>query len=95
MFGGGAIPTVEEQIVALTAQMIANAEKLQALEVENAMIRATNEELRALVDGVAHDSATSERPVLAPNDKRVVDRTAPRAPGNPIRPDINPVDQQN
>ncbi|KAK0593431.1 hypothetical protein LWI29_036512 [Acer saccharum] len=95
MFGSGSVPTVEEQIVALTAQMTANVEKLQALEAENAAIQATNEELIALVNGVAPDSATSERPVLVPNGEQVVDRTAPRALGNPIVLDMNPGDQQN
>ena len=93
MFGSGSVPTVEEQIAALTAQMTANTEKLQALESENAVVWAVNEELRALVDGVAPDSMTSERPVLVPNDEQVVDRIAPRAPGNPVRPDMNPGDQ--
>ena len=45
MSGEGTIPTIEEQIAALVAQTTANAEKLRALEAENAAIRATNEEL--------------------------------------------------
>ena len=98
MTGSGSIPTVptvEEQIAALTAQMTVNAEKLQALEAENAAIRATNEELRTLVDGVVSDSATLERPILANNGEHVVDRPAPRtpgAPGNPVVLNINPGD---
>ena len=68
MTGSGSVPTVEEQIAVLTAQMTASAEKLQALEAENEKIRAANEELRALVDGVVPDSAISERPALVPND---------------------------
>ncbi|KAK1583610.1 hypothetical protein Q3G72_025504 [Acer saccharum] len=64
-------------------------------QVKNITIRAANEELRALVDGVAPDSATSKRPVLAPNGEQIVDRTAPRAPSNPVGPKMNPVDHQN
>ncbi|KAK4849341.1 hypothetical protein QYF36_023771 [Acer negundo] len=51
--------------------MTARAERLQALEAENAAIRVANEELRALVDGVVPDS------------------------GNPVKPQINPVDPRN
>ena len=95
MTGSGSAPTVEEQIAALTAQMTASAEKLQALEAENEKIRAANEELRALVDGVVPDSATSERPALVPNNEPVVDRTAPRIARNLFRSETNPVDHQN
>ena len=79
MAGSGFAPTVEEQIAALTAQMTASAERLQALETENAAIRVANEELKALVDGVVPDSAKSEHPISAPNDEPLVDRPAPRA----------------
>ena len=95
MAGSGSAPTVEEQIAALTAQMTANAERLQGLEAENAAIRVANEELRALVDGVVPDSATSEHPTSEPNGKPFVDRLAPRAPGNPVGPEMKPVDRQN
>ena len=67
MTGSGSVPTVEEQIAALTAQMTASAERMQALEAENIAIRAANEELKALVDGVVPDSATSEHLTSKPN----------------------------
>ncbi|KAK1562908.1 hypothetical protein Q3G72_018878 [Acer saccharum] len=67
----------------------------KALEAENAAIRATNEELRALVDGVVPDSVTSERPILANNGEQIIDRIAPRPQGNPNVPNTNPDDQQN
>ena len=38
MSGEGITPTIEEQIAALVAQTAANAEKLRALEAENAAI---------------------------------------------------------
>ena len=83
MAGSGSAPTVEEQIAMLNAQMAASAERLQALEAENAAIRAANEELRTLVDGVVPDSATSEHPVPTLNDEHDVDRPIRRVPGNP------------
>ncbi|KAK0602487.1 hypothetical protein LWI29_033942 [Acer saccharum] len=95
MAGNGSNPTVEEQIAMLNAQMAASAERLQALEAENTAIRATNEELRMLVDGVVSDSATSEHPVPTSNDDNDVDRHIRRVPGNPIAPEANPVDRQN
>ncbi|KAK0594522.1 hypothetical protein LWI29_004756 [Acer saccharum] len=95
MTGNGSNPTVEEQIATLTAQMAASAERLQALEVENTAIRAANEELRTLVDGVVPDSATLEHPVPTSNDDHDVDRPIRRVPGNPVAPEANPVDHQN
>ena len=95
MTGNGSVPTVDEQIAELTTQMTASAERMQALEAENAAIRAANEELKALVDGVVPDSATSEHPISAPNGEPFIDRPTPRAPGNPVRPEMNPVDHQN
>ncbi|KAK0571367.1 hypothetical protein LWI29_014734 [Acer saccharum] len=95
MAESGSTPTVEEQIAALTTQMTASAERLQVLEVENAAIRVANEELRAMVDEVVHDSATSEHPILTPNGEPFVDRLALRAPGNPVQPEANPVDHTN
>ncbi|KAK0595541.1 hypothetical protein LWI29_007683 [Acer saccharum] len=95
MAGSGSAPTVEEQIAMLTAQMTASAERLQALEAENAAIRVANEELRTLVDGVVPDSATSEHPTSEPNGEPFVDRPAPRAHGKPIGPETNPIDRQN
>ncbi|KAK0606072.1 hypothetical protein LWI29_033882 [Acer saccharum] len=95
MAGNGSNPTVEEQIAMLNAQMAASAERLQALEAENAAMRAVNEELRTLVDGVVPDSATSEHPVPTSNDEHDVDRLIRRVPGNPIAPEVNPVDHQN
>ncbi|KAK1584002.1 hypothetical protein Q3G72_029020 [Acer saccharum] len=83
MAGSGSAPTVEEQIAMLNAQMAASAERLQALEAENAAIRAANEELRTLVDGVVPDSATSEHPIPTSNDEHGVDRPIPRVPDNP------------
>ncbi|KAK0592545.1 hypothetical protein LWI29_021084 [Acer saccharum] len=95
MTGSGSAPTVEEQIAMLTAQMTASAERLQALEAENAAIRVANEELRAMVDGVVPDSVTSEHPTSEPNGVPFVDRPTPRAQRNPIEPEINPVDRRN
>ncbi|KAK0591839.1 hypothetical protein LWI29_009079 [Acer saccharum] len=95
MAGSGSAPTVEEQIAMLNAQMAASAERLQALEAENAAIRAANEELRTLVDGVVPDSATSEHPIPTSNDEHGVDRPIPRVPDNPNAPEVNPVDHQN
>ncbi|KAK0571909.1 hypothetical protein LWI29_023432 [Acer saccharum] len=95
MAGSGSAPTVEEQIATLTAQMTASAERLQALEVENAAIRVANEELRAMVDEVVPDSATSKHPISTPNSEPFVDQLAPRAPGNPVQPEVNSVDHTN
>ena len=89
MSGDGNAPTVEEQIAALTAQMTANAEKLMALEAENAKIRATNGELRALIDGVVLDGLASDRPPHGINGEQAVDRSAPNAPVDPIGPNVN------
>ena len=84
MSGDGNTPTVEEQIAALTAQMTANAEKLKALETENAEIRATNGELRALIDGVAPDNHAPEI-----NSEQDVDRSQPNAPVDASGPNVN------
>ena len=70
MAGNGSNPTIEEQIAMLNAQMATSAKRLQALEAENAAIRAANKELRTLVDGVVPDSATSKHPVPTTNDER-------------------------
>ena len=74
----GDAPTVEEQIAALTAQMAADTEKLRALEAENVTIRATNVELRALIDKISN--VAPELPIPTPNDELEVDRIAPVAP---------------
>ena len=72
--------TVEEQIAALIALTTANAVKLQSLEAENAAIRTTNDELRALIDDVVPDSETMGHPIPNPNLEQEVDRTAPATP---------------
>ena len=89
MFGDGSTSTIEEQITALITQMTGNAEKLWALEAENVAIRATNGELRALIDGVAPDNVMLERPIPAPNGEQKVNRIAPIAPVDPMRPGMN------
>ena len=89
MSGDGSTPTVEEQIATLIAWIIANVKKFEALEAENVAIRATNGELRALIDRVTPDNTTLERPILIPNGEQVADRIAPITSGNPIRPDMN------
>jgi len=71
--------TVEDQIAALTAQMIAHTEKLRALEAENVAIRTINDELRALIDGVPNNIAPG-LPIPTPNDEQAVDMIAPDAP---------------
>ncbi|KAK4857821.1 hypothetical protein QYF36_006812 [Acer negundo] len=65
--------------------MTTNAAKLQALEAENAAIRVTNEELRALVDSVIPDSETTRRPVPILNNEQ--ERTLP-----PARVEIDLID---
>ena len=90
MSGEGTTPTIEEQIAALVAQTAANAEKLRALEAENAAIRATNEELRAMVDGVVPDSEDMGNPVPVLNAEQEVDRRGRDAPTAPGIPDVNP-----
>ena len=90
MSGEGTTPTIEEQIAALVAQTAANAEKLRALEAENAAIRATNEELRAMVDGVVPDSEDVGHAVPVPNAEQEVDRRGRDAPTGPSVPDVNP-----
>ena len=70
--------------------MAANAERLQALEAENAAIRATNDELRAMINGVVLDSEEMEYPNPVPNVEQEVNRTASVAPTGPVIPDVNP-----
>ena len=50
--------------------MAANVERLRALEVENAAIRATNGKLRALIDGIIPDSEAMEHPNPIPKDEQ-------------------------
>ena len=68
--------------------MVANAERLRALEAENDAIRPTNSELRALIDSVVPDSEDTERPNPISNIEQEVDRTAPITPTGPV--DANP-----
>ena len=95
MSGEGGIPTVEEQIATLTAQMTVNAERLRALEAENIAIQATNDEPRALIDGVIPDNETTECPNPIPNGEQEVNKTALVAPTGPVIPYVNPNVGQN
>ena len=90
MSGEGTVPTIEEQVAALIAQTTANAEKLRALEAENAAIRAANEELRAMVDGVVPDSEDVGHPIPVLNVEQEVDRRGRDAPTGLGIPDVNP-----